>query len=163
MYKDISPQILAVIEPVAQAHGLEIVDALVERGQGKSQVRIVVDTPSGDGRVTVDECARVSREVGHALDAFDAVPGSYVLEVCSPGVDRVLGRPVDFERAVGRKVALETREAVDGRRRFRGELVGFAGEQALLRAQDDQEYRIPFALISRAKSFYPFDAPAGKR
>ena len=162
MYKDISPKILATIEPVAAAHGLEIVDALVERGQGRGQVRIVVDTPAGDGRVTIDACARVSREVGHALDALDAVPGAYLLEVCSPGVDRVLGRPVDFQRAVGRKVALETREALLGRRRFRGELVAFAEDQALLRSEQ-QEYRIPFALISRAKSFYPFDAPTGKR
>jgi len=100
--------------------------------------------------------------VGHALDALDAVSGAYLLEVCSPGVDRVLGRPVDFERAVGRKVALETREALLGRRRFRGELLAFVEDQALLRA-DQQEYSIPFALIRRAKSFYPFDSPAGKR
>ena len=160
MYKDISPEVLAVIEPVASAHGLEIVDALVKRGQGRSQVRIILDTPGGDGKVTVDRCARVSREIGHALDGFDAVPGSYLLEVSSPGVDRVLGRPIDFERAVGRKVALETRLALDGRRRFRGELLAFRDDHAHVRTEQE-DFHIPFKEITRARSFYPF--PAAKR
>ncbi len=162
MYNDISINILSLIEPVAKAHGLEIVDAFVRRGPGKSQVRIVVDTPAGDGRVTVDQCAAVAREIGHGLDACDLVPGAYLLEVCSPGVDRVLGRPIDFERAVGRRVALETRESLAGQRRFRGVLLSFRDEQAHLRAET-QEFHIPFTLIERAKSIYPHDFSGAKR
>ena len=161
MYKDISPEMLSLIEPVAEAHGLEIVDVSVKRGPG-SQVRIVVDTPAGDGRVTIDACAAVSREVGHGLDAGELLPGAYLLEVCSPGIDRVLGRTIDFERAVGRRVALETRESLSGRRRFRGELLSFRGEQACLRA-DEQEFQIPFAAIAKAKAFHPQDSPGAKR
>jgi ribosome maturation factor RimP len=162
MYTDISPELLAVIEPVAQAHGLEIVDAFTKRGQGRSQVKIIVDTPRGDGKVTLDACARFSREIGAGLDVCDAVPGSYLLEVSSPGLDRVLGRAVDFERAVGNRVALELREALDGRRKFRGELVDFAGGEAHLR-HDDLDVRIPFAQIARAKTLYEFESPGAKR
>lgn len=159
MYHEISTDMLALIEPVAQAHGVEIVDATVKRGRGRSQVRVVVDTPAGDGRVTVDTCARVSREIGHGLDALDLVAGSYTLEVCSPGVDRVLARPIDFERAVGQKVAVETREPLAGRRRFRGELLTFASNVACLRQEQD-EFRIPLELIARAQAFHPVEAGA---
>ncbi len=162
MYKDISSNMLDMIEPVAEAHGLEIVDATVKRGQGRCQVRIIVDTPSGNGKVTVDQCAGVSREISHGLDANDAIPGSYLLEVCSPGVDRVLARALDFERAVGSKVALETHEARDGRRRFRGQLVAFDEDHAHVRSEQ-LDVRIPLAAIARAKAFYPFDSPGVKR
>ena len=98
--------------------------------------------------------------VGHALDAEDLIEGSYMLEVCSPGVDRTLGREVDFERAVGGKVALETREPVEGRRRFRGDLLSFDAKRACVRT-DAGEVTIPFERIARAKSVYPL--PIGKR
>ena len=154
MYNDISKELLAVIEPVAEAHGLEIVDARLGLGQGRSQLRIIVDTPEGDGKVDVDVIARVSREVGHGLDAGDVVPGRYLLEVSSPGIDRVLGRAVDFERCVGRRVSLETREALEGRRRFKGELVAFAGDCTRVR-QETGDVEIPLDLISKAKAFHP--------
>ena len=162
MYKDISKKLLAVIEPVAKAHGLEIVDARLARGQGRSQLRIIVDTPEGDGKVDVDACARVSREVGHGLDAADLVAGAYLLEVSSPGIDRVLGRVVDFERCVGRRVSLETREALDGRRRFKGELVAFSGDCAHVR-HEAGDVQIPFDLIAKAKAFHPSASPGMKR
>ena len=161
MYKDISPDLLGQIEPLARDHGIEIVDAVVGRGHGRNQVRIVVDTPQGDGKVTVDACARFSRELGHALDATGLVAGETRLEVTSPGVDRVLGRAIDFERAVGCRVALETREAISGQRRFRGELVAFREGRVHLR-RDSEDQQISLELIARAKAFYPFD-PLGRK
>ena len=155
MYKDIPADLRRVVEPVVQAHGLELVDAGMGRGPTRSLVRIVVDTPVGDGRVRVDECAAISREVGHSLDVSDLLPAAYTLEVCSPGVDRTLGREIDFERVVGRRVSIETRNAIAGRRRFRGELVAFDGEVATVRG-DDREHAIPFAAIERAQAFFPF-------
>ncbi len=156
MYKDIPADLQRVVEPVVQAHGLELVDAGMGRGPTRSLVRIVVDTPSGDGRVRVDECAAISREVGHGLDVSDLLPAAYTLEVCSPGVDRTLGREIDFARVIGRRVAIETRAPIDGRRRFRGELVAFDGEVATVRG-DDREHAIAFACISRAQAFFPFE------
>ena len=158
MYRDIPESLLRVIEPVVRSHGLELVDAAVGRGPTRSLVRVVVDTPSGDGRVKVDECAAVSRELGPGLDVAEVIQGAYTLEVTSPGVDRTLAREVDFARAIGRKVALETRAPIDGRRRFKGELVAFDGERAVV-SSEGAELSIPFAAIDRAKSFHPFDTP----
>jgi ribosome maturation factor RimP len=162
MYRDIPTSLLAVIEPIVRAHGLELVDAGLRAGPGRSRLQVVLDTPQGDGRVGVDQCAAVSRELGHALDGHDLVPGAYLLEVTSPGVDRTLAREVDFERAVGRRVALETREPLDGRRRFRGELSSFRGAEALVHTEGGS-VRIPFAKIARATAFHPLPAPAGRK
>jgi ribosome maturation factor RimP len=162
MYRDIPPALLAVVEPIARDHGLEVVDAGLRAGPGKSRLCVILDTPEGDGRVLVDQCAAVSRELGYALDGLDLVPGAYVLEVSSPGVDRTLAREVDFERAVGRKVALETREPLDGRRRFRGELARFEGTEALVHTEGG-DVRIPFAKIARAQAFHPQPAPAARK
>jgi ribosome maturation factor RimP len=166
MYNDIPAEFRELIEPLVRSHGLELVDALVARSRGSARLNVVLDTPAGDGRVTVGECAAVSRELGHALEAAGAFEGPYLLEVSSPGVDRTLGRVCDFERALGREVALETREPLDGRRNFRGELVAFDGGQAQVRT-DNGSFEIPFAQIRRAKAFHPFgpapSRPAAKR
>ena len=112
--------IRAIAERVAASLGLEIVE-LELRGGGKSRMlRIFIDKPGG---VTHEDCASVSREVGTILDVEEAVPGgSYVLEVSSPGLDRKLSRPADFERFQGSRVKLTTRDPVNGNRFFEGRL-----------------------------------------
>jgi ribosome maturation factor RimP len=163
MYRDIPPVLLSVVEPVVRDHGLEVVDARVQQGKGRSHVQIVLDTPEGDGRVKVDVCAEVSREVSHGLDAADFLPGAYLLEVSSPGVDRTLGRVIDFERVVGREVSVETREPLAGQHRFRGTLEAFEDGEARVHTEAG-DFRIPFDRIRRAQAFYPFDSLAkGKR
>ena len=163
MYQDIPRELLKLVEPVVQAHGLELVDAQARLGQGRAHLQVVVDTPEGDGRVTIDECAATSREIGHGLDAADFFSGgAYLLEVCSPGVDRMLGREKDFSRVVWRKVAVETKEPLAGRRRFRGELLSFDCQEACVHTESG-DYSIPFACIARAQAFYPFQAQGAKR
>src|SRR5205807_3801846 len=116
-------QVRAVVERVAASSGLEVVDVEF-RGGGKARMlRVFIDKPGG---VTHDDCANVSREVGTILDVEDAVPGgSYLLEVSSPGMDRKLVRPADYERFVGSRVRLTTREPVNGNRHFEGRLESF--------------------------------------
>jgi ribosome maturation factor RimP len=160
MYRDIPPELLRVVEPIVHDHGLEVVDVGVLRGRGRAHVRVIVDTPAGDGRVLVDTCALVSREVGHGLDASDVIEGSYLLEVTSPGVDRVLARERDFERAVGRKVEVETRTAIGGRRRFKGRLVRFEAGTAHLELESGTA-SIPFDEVARARAFHPL--PVGRK
>jgi ribosome maturation factor RimP len=162
MYRDIPGDLLRVIEPVVQQHGLELVDAHIGQGPGRSLVRVVLDTLEGDGLVTVGDCAAVSREIGHGLDAEDFLSGSYTLEVCSPGVDRTLGREKDFVRAVGGRVQLVTKAPVSGKRRFRGKLLAFDGSQAHVQT-DSGDFSIPFEQIARAQAFYPFAARESKR
>lgn len=119
--------IRSVVERVASASGLEVVEVDL-RGGGKARMlRITIDKPGG---VTHQDCADLSREVGTILDVEDAVPGgSYTLEVSSPGLDRKLVRAADFQRFVGSRVRLITREPVEGSRQFEGRLESADGNR----------------------------------
>jgi len=112
-----------IAERVGASSGLEIVEVEM-RGAGKARMlRIFIDKPGG---VTHEDCANLSREVGTILDVEDVMPdGSYVLEVSSPGLDRKLSRPADFERFTGSRVKLTTRNPVNGNRHFEGRLESF--------------------------------------
>ena len=112
-----------VAERVAASSGLEVVDVEL-RGDGKSRMlRIFIDKPDG---VTHEDCANLSREVGTILDVEDAIPGGqYLLEVSSPGLDRKLSRPADFEKFAGSRIKLTTREPLNGNRHFEGQLENF--------------------------------------
>lgn len=125
-----------IAERVGASSGLEIVEVELRGGGNKRMLRIVIDRPvndrppanggSGPGGVTHEDCANLSREVGTILDVENVIPGgSYVLEVSSPGLDRKLSRPSDFERFVGSRMKLTTREAVQGNRHFDGRLESF--------------------------------------
>jgi ribosome maturation factor RimP len=155
VYRDIPEDLRELIEPVVEAAGLELVDAALVRGRQPWLLRVTVDTPACDGRVGVDACAGLSRELGTHLDAVDAIPVSYRLEVSSPGLDRVLAREKDFAAACGAEISLETRRPLDGRRRFRGLLVAFEGGVARLRV-DGSECAIPFDAVARAHTIYHF-------
>jgi len=112
-----------VVERVAASSGLEVVE-IEMRGTGSNRrLRIFIDKPGG---VTHEDCAQLSREVGTILDVEDLVPGgSYVLEVSSPGLDRKLSRPADYQRFVGSRVKLTTCNPVNGQRHFVGRLEAF--------------------------------------
>jgi ribosome maturation factor RimP len=155
VYLDIPEEMRAMIEPIVTDHGLELVD--IERHQGRPPwtVRVIVDTREGDGRVPVERCADVSREIAAHLDARDAIPVAYQLEVSSPGLDRVLAREKDFAAACGREVKLETRLPIDGRRRFRGRLLGYEQGRVRLRV-DGVEHQIAFADVAKANAVYEF-------
>jgi ribosome maturation factor RimP len=155
VYRDIPEELRVLIEPVVTDAGFELVDALLTRGRAPWLLRVTIDTPEGDGRVGIERCADVSRELGHQLDAVDAIPVAYRLEVSSPGLDRLLAREKDFERACGSEVYVETRRPLEGRRRFRGELLAFADATAKLRV-DGNEVAIPFAEIAKAHLVYQF-------
>jgi ribosome maturation factor RimP len=115
-------RIREIADRVTSSSGLELVDVEL-RGGGKSRMlRVFIDKPGG---VTHEDCANVSRELGTILDVEDAVPGgSYLLEVSSPGLDRKLFRPADFERFAGNRIRLTTRDLVNGNRHFEGKLEG---------------------------------------
>ena len=155
MYREIPEEMRALIEPIVEDHGLELVDVDVRRGRAPWSLRVIVDTPEGDGCVPVDDCAQVSREIGSHLDAGDLIASRYTLEVSSPGLDRVLAREKDFTAARGREVKLETRVPRDGRRRFRGRLIGFDEEMVRLLV-DGEEVAIAFADVARANAVYEF-------
>src|SRR5215510_6881442 len=119
-----------IADRVAASMGLELVEVEM-RGGGKARMlRITLDKPGG---VTHEDCANVSRDVSTILDVEDAVPGgSYTLEVSSPGLDRKLLKPEDYERFTGSLVKLMTREPVNGNRHFEGRLMSFEGGRLVL-------------------------------
>ncbi len=120
----------AIVERVAASLGVEVVEVEL-RGGGKSRMlRIFIDKPAG---VTHEDCATLSREVSTIFDVEDAMPGGpYVLEVSSPGLDRKLSRPTDFERFQGSRVKLTTRDPVNGNKHFEGRLEHFGAGRLTL-------------------------------
>jgi ribosome maturation factor RimP len=136
-------RVRGIAERVAASSGLEVVE-IEFRGGGKSRMlRVFLDKPAG---VTHEDCALFSREFGTILDVEDAVPGStYVLEVSSPGLDRKLNRPADYERFAGSKVKLMTREPVSGNRHFEGRLESFHEGRLTLNLSEARGKRRPAA------------------
>jgi ribosome maturation factor RimP len=142
---------------VAASYGLEIWDVELRGTGGRSRMlRVYIDRPGGGvassggpgqadgspavGGVTHEDCANVSRELGTILDVEDAVPGgTYLLEVSSPGLDRKLAKPADFERFVGSLVKLMTREPVNGNRHFEGRLERFGEGRLVLSLEEKKE------------------------
>lgn len=116
-------KVRAIAERVAADSGLEVVEIEL-RGGGKSRMlRVFLDKADG---LTHEDCANYSREIGTILDVEDAMPGgSYLLEVSSPGLDRKLSKPADFERFQGSLLKLTTREPISGNRHFEGRLQKF--------------------------------------
>lgn len=156
VYRDIPSELRALIEPVVADHACELVDAEVHRGR-PGVLRIVVDSASADGRVPVDALARLSREIEAQLDVSDWMTGSYRLELTSPGLDRVLGREKDFAAAARARsvVKLQTRRPIDGRRRYRGVLIGFEDATARIEV-DGTVFAVPFDEIEKANTVYEF-------
>ena len=116
-------KIREIAERVAQSSGLEVVDIELLGGGKARMLRIYIDKPAG---VTHEDCSSFSREAGTIFDVEDAVPGStYTLEVSSPGLDRKLSKPEEYQRFVGSLVKLMTRDPVNGNRHFAGRLKAF--------------------------------------
>lgn len=114
--------IAALIEPMLADLGFRLVRVSLSGKEGKT-LQIMAERP--DGSITIDDCETISRQVSPLLDVHDPIMGTYRLEVSSPGIDRPLVRPSDFEDWAGFEAKLELSEPVDGRRRFKGTLDGF--------------------------------------
>jgi ribosome maturation factor RimP len=155
VYRDIPEDLKALIEPIVEDAGFELVDIVQNRGRQPWLLRAVIDTQAGDGRVPVERCAQVSREIETHLDTADAIAVPYRLEVSSPGLDRPLARAKDFAAACGSEVRIETDRPVSGRRRFRGRLLAFDGDVVRVDV-DGSEYEIPIDDVAQANSIYQF-------
>jgi ribosome maturation factor RimP len=135
-----------ILNPLLLEGGLELVD-LEYRREGRGRVlRIYIDK---EGGVTVDDCAKLSRELGTLLDVHDVIPGSYNLEVSSPGLTRALKRPRDFEKFRGKMVKIKTKMDIEDRRVFVGRLLDFADNVATVLV-DGRTYLIEYDKIEKA-------------
>lgn len=140
-------QIETAVLPVLRAHGVTLVDLDLRGGGRRSVLRLFIDKPAGVG---VEDCRRVSDEVGDLLDATNLLPDSYDLEVSSPGLDRELKKDREWRWAVGKRVHVWTREPVDGQREFVGRLVQ-VGHDFLTLADAANLRRVPRAHLTKAR------------
>lgn len=149
----LAAQIAALAEPVIQELGLRLVRVKI-LAQAGTTVQIMADRAGG--AISVDDCALISRQLSPLLDAHDPIQGGYTLEVSSPGIARPLVRPSDFEDWTGFEAKVELKEPIDGRRRFRGAIDGYADGEVRLRValegyDEPQIIGLPIALIDEAK------------
>ncbi len=138
-------EIVALLEPEIESLGYELADIEVNIGGGV--LRLFIDSENG---ITLDDCAAVSRAVSALLDVEDPIPGEYNLEVSSPGLNRRLVKVAHFERFVGSKVKVKLKRLVQGRRNYKGELVGYDEPNVLVKEGGDT-FAIPFPEIDSAR------------
>jgi ribosome maturation factor RimP len=135
-----------LLAPLVEGLGYELWELEYSPGRGNGLLRLYIDAGTG---ITVDDCERVSRAVSEQLDAADPIPGHYTLEVSSPGLERPLRTARHFERFVGETVSVETVQAVEGRRRFKGGLTA-AGAETVEIEVDGRRWTLPISGIRKA-------------
>jgi ribosome maturation factor RimP len=138
-----------ILRPVVEDSGFELVDLQLRSEFGRWVLRLMIDRPGG---ITLDECAKLSREVSPHLDVADLLPFRYALEVSSPGVHRPLKSRADFERFSGELVQVQASEPLEGRKTFRGKNLGVDEEGRVLleEAASEKHFRIPLDRIRKA-------------
>jgi ribosome maturation factor RimP len=148
----VAARVAGLIEPVLESMGYRLV---LVRLMGGSDAILEIMAERTDGTMTVEDCEAVSHAVSPLLDVHDPVDGAYRLQISSPGIDRPLVRPADFERWAGYEVKIELKEAVSGRKRFRGPIEGFADGEARIEIEVPEAGRqivgLPVDIISSAK------------
>ncbi len=149
----LAAEVAAIVEPVLGDLGFRLVRVKIQ-GDGRDRiVQLMAERP--DGSITVDDCEAISKGVSPVLDVADPISGAYRLEVSSPGIDRPLVRPSDFEDWSGHEAKIELKEPIDGRKRFKGVLEGFEGGEVRIETDTGehgiQHLGLPVHLISDAK------------
>ena len=154
---DVISRVRAIADRVAASYGLEIFDVQYRREGSGMVLRIQIDRPgpaaTADDSVSVEDCAKVSRDLSAILDVEDVMPSQYTLEVSSPGLDRPLRRADDYRRFAGRRAKLVMREKIDGQGYFKGTLGGIEDgpvKVVVIEGEDRRTHRVPLSVITRA-------------
>jgi ribosome maturation factor RimP len=142
-------RIAHIVEPIAADLGYELVRVKVSGLNGMT-VQIMAERP--DGTMSVEDCERLSRNISPAMDVADPIDREYNLEVSSPGIDRPLTRTKDFMTWAGHEARIEAEQMQDGRKRFRGVLLGVKdGETGVRLADTGSDVWLPIEVIAEAK------------
>jgi ribosome maturation factor RimP len=155
---DVVARVTELAAPLAASLGLELADVEFTQEGRQMVLRIYIDR---EGGVTLDDCSDVSRELAEILDVEDFIPGHYTLEVSSPGLNRTLKKPSDFERYTGRLVKVRTFEpladdAGNMRKTFLGELLGLSDSIVRLKLKEGQSASIPLGKVAKANLEFEF-------
>jgi len=149
----IAEQVADLVGPALEDMDFELVDVEYLSGHGKWVLRLYIDK---EGGVTLDDCARVSREFGDLIDVKDIIIHKYVLEVSSPGLDRPLKKDKDLEHAIGKKIKVKTIAPVKGRRNYTGYLRNFQ-KGILYMELENGPVHLPWKEVEKANLVYEFN------
>lgn len=141
-------KIEAIAERVAAGEGLTLIDVELKGGRSNPLLRVYIDKPGG---VSHGDCALVSEQLSAILDVEDLFPGSYMLEVSSPGLDRKLVKPREYQYFKGRRARIVLREPLEEQKVFEGRLVGFDEGRVKLGLDDDKVAEFELSSISKAR------------
>ncbi len=137
-----------VLAAVVETMGYELVGVEFHARRDSALLRVYIDGETG---ITLDDCQRVSHQLGGVLDVEDLIAGRYTLEVSSPGLDRPLFEPRHFVRFAGSEVRIQLRELLDGRRKLIGRLLGMRDDEVVIVDAEGREWRVPLERIEKAR------------
>ncbi len=150
-------KMIELLEPMADAHGLDLVDVEVAGTRKNPILRVFLDLP--EGGITLDDLAEAQQWVDAAVERDDPFPDGYTLEVSSPGIDRPLRRPADFERFAGQRCKVQLKPG-QAQSNFTGQLKGMDGEDVLVEDDEGACHRLPLSRIKKAHTIGEVDFSA---
>lgn len=149
----VTKQVADLVKPILDEMGFELVDVEYLSKYGRWVLRLYIDKQGG---VTIDDCARVSGEIGDLIDVKDIIKHGYILEVSSPGLNRPLKKERDFIRATGKRVKVRMVTPVNGRRNFTGYLKNFEDGTLYVEAEGTL-VALPWLEVDKANLVYEFN------
>jgi ribosome maturation factor RimP len=153
--EEIVDRVRAMADPILVNEGMELVDVEYRRESRGWVLRLYLDK---EGGVTLDDCTRISQEVGRSLDVEDIIQTPYTLEVSSPGITRRLKTERDFVKYRGSLIKVKTVNPIDNRRQFKGKLLGVSEDRIEIRA-DGRIFQIPLSNVGKANLEFERDVP----
>ena len=145
--KTLDELLKGLIEPVVEGLGCKLWGIERLSRDKQTALKVYIDAEAG---ISVGDCAKVSRQISSLLDVEDPIPGEYILEVSSPGMDRRLFTKAQFEEFAGVLVRISLRHAYEGRKRYKGLLAGLDGDDVILRTDEEEEFLFPLEQVERA-------------
>lgn len=142
-------QLIRLLEPAIEAAGYELVELEFSPASARALLRVYIDRTDGEN-VNVDDCAAASRAISAVLDVADPIERAYALEVSSPGFDRPLRKRAHFERFLGSEARVELSVPLEGRKRFKGQLVAVEGDELVMEV-DERSWRLPLEQVEKAR------------
>ncbi|MBQ3199020.1 MAG: ribosome maturation factor RimP [Firmicutes bacterium] len=153
MANDIEKRVFALAEPLCEANGAELVAVEWQKSGREWRLALYIDAEGGVGH---ELCVNVSHAVSDALDALDFIEPAYNLEVSSPGLERPLLKPADFQRFAGQPAAIKLFAARDGKKEFFGDLLGYSAEEGVSITEEKTGKKLSFATADIAKAHLVF-------
>ncbi len=151
--KSISEIVTEIALPIVQEAGCELVDVEFVKEGSDWFLRVYIDKPDG---ISLDDCESVSRPLSKKLDEIDPISHNFYLEVSSPGLERPFKKPRDYTKAIGSLIEIKLFKAVDGTKRFEGELLAYDGQSITIKTEKNENHQFMMEQISKAKRVVKF-------